>query len=583
MSNTADTAALPGDRAQGADRPPAAADQAAPWPAGRASRPGHGQPSHRQPGQAAGDDHVRRLEPAGAAGITASPAGRASLARLSRAALIGAWTVALALPVIGLVSLFLRARLDPEWTSSRLHFVLFLAVGGGAFILAYFAGRAAERRGDARVFLLSLAFRATAGFLAIHAIGTPGVLLNNDLPGFRVAIPVGLLVAALFAGASAFIDLRPGFAACVVRHRAGLRAVVLVTMAAWVIWTLLELPPLAGTSAEGAGMLLQTVAALGAVAYGASAARYLVVYRRRMTLLPSSVVTCFILLAEALFGSALVGERTWHASWWEWHGLIVTAYVVILYAARRQWAEERFHRLYLTATRQRTQDLSVLFADLASFTTFAEQSSPAEVASVLSAYYGMAAPLISHGFGGEVEKFIGDAIMATFNSRGDQPDHAVRAARAAMELQRQMGLLATEHPGWPKLRVGVNTGQALVRELGGPGYVAYAVVGDTINTASRLQTQAPLGGVLIGAETYRRLPPHTRAEARPRLTVKGKQTPVDAYLLRSVPDDSQNDLGWHRAAVIRSQLALRHRSPKPEATPGQSTVLPPVPQHQDSI
>ena len=563
MSNTVNTAAVPGESVRGADRPPAVADKAASSPTGRTSGPGHGKPSHQQPSRAGGDGLVRRLERAGEAVITASPASRASLARLSRAALIGAWTVALALPVVGLVSLFCRARLDPEWTSSRLHFVLFLAVGGGAFILAHVAGRAAERRGDARVFLLSLAFRVTGGFLAIHALGTPGVLLNKDLPGFKVAIPVGLLVAALFAGASAFIDLRPGVAAYVMRHRASLRAVVFVTMAAWVTWTLLELPPLDGTSAEGAGMLLQTLAALGAVAYGASAARYLVVYRRRMTLLPSSVVTCFILLAEALFGSALVGERTWHASWWEWHGLVVTAYVVILYAARRQWAEERFHRLYLTATRQRMQDLSVLFADLASFTTIAEQSSPAEAASMLSSYYGMATPLISRGFGGEVEKFSGDAIMATFNSRGDQPDHAVRAARAAMELQRQMGLLATGQPGWPKLRVGVNTGPALVREMGGPGYVAYAVVGDTINTASRLQAQAPLGGVLIGAETYRRLPPHTGAEARPGLTVKGKQTPVDAYLLHSVPDDRQNDPGGHRA-VFRSQLALHHRSPKPE-------------------
>ena len=117
--------------------------------------------------------------------------------------------VALILPLIGLVSLFLRRALDPTWNSARLHFVLFLTVGGGAFVLAYLAGQAAERRGDARVFLLSLAFLVTGGFLAVHAIGTPGVLLNNDLPGFEVAIPVGMPIAALFACASAFVDLRP--------------------------------------------------------------------------------------------------------------------------------------------------------------------------------------------------------------------------------------------------------------------------------------------------------------------------------------------------------------------------------------
>ena len=117
--------------------------------------------------------------------------------------------VALILPLVGLVSLFLRRALDPKWDSARLHFVLFLTVGGGAFVLAYLAGQAAERRGDARVLLLSLAFLVTGGFLAVHAIGTPGVLLNNDLPGFEVAIPVGLLIAALFGCASAFVDLRP--------------------------------------------------------------------------------------------------------------------------------------------------------------------------------------------------------------------------------------------------------------------------------------------------------------------------------------------------------------------------------------
>jgi len=174
-------------------------------------------------------------------------------------------------------------------------------------------------------------------------------------------------------------------------------------------------------------------------------------------------------------------------------------------------------------------------------------------------------PLISRGFGGEVEKFIGDAIMVTFNSRGDQPDHAVRAARAGLELQHQMGLLAARHPGWPKLRVGVNTGPALVRAMGGPGYVSFAVVGDTINTASRLQAQAPVGGVLIGAGTYHRLPLHAEVEARPGLWVKGKQAPVDAYVLRSVPDE-RRDHGRHLAGFQRRLATRRRRSPEPERT-----------------
>jgi class 3 adenylate cyclase len=446
-----------------------------------------------------------------------------------------AWLLALALPLVGLVSLVLRSHLDPEWSSPRLHFVLFLTVGAGASVLAFLAGQAAERRGDARVLLLSLAFLVTGGFLAVHALGTPGILLNDERPGFEIAIPVGLLLAAVFAAASAFIDLRPGLAAAAVRHRYAMRATVLGAMAVWMLWALLELPPLAGTTSEGSGTLLRSLAAAGALTYSLCGIRYAVVFRKRMALLPASVITCFALLAEALVGSALVGERTWHASWWEWHALIVTAYVIITYAARRQWSDERFHQLYLPTTRERTQTVSVLFSDLADFTSFTESSAPVEVASMLSAYYEMATPLLSKGFGAEVEKFIGDAIVATFNSRGDQPDHALRAARAGLELQRRMDQLLEGHPGWPRLRVGVNTGEARVREMGGPGYVVYALVGDAINTASRLQGRAPTGGVLIGEETYRRLDEGAVVDAEPGMLVKGKQVPIDAYLLRFLP------------------------------------------------
>jgi class 3 adenylate cyclase len=445
------------------------------------------------------------------------------------------WVVAAILPLVGLLSLVLRRQLDPAWEDPRLHFVLFTTVGGGAFVLAYIAGQAADRRGDARVFLLSLSFLVTGGFLAVHAIGTPGVLITNDRPGFMIAIPVGLLMAALFACASAFVDVRPAAAASVVRHRDALRRSVIGAMAVWSVWSLAKLPPLAGASAEAGGTVLRSLAGLGALVYAISALRYLTVFRRRMTLLPASIIGCLTLLGEALVGSAIVGERTWHASWWEWHALIVTAYLIVLYAARRQWREERFHELYLPSTRKRPQEVSVLFADLAGFTTYAEQSPPAEVAALLANYYGLATPLISDGFGGEVEKFMGDAIMATFNTRGDQPDHAARAAHAALELQRRMAILAANRPEWPRLRVGVNSGEVVVTQLGGPGYVTYAAVGDTVNVGSRLESEAPIGGVLIGAGTYRRLPEGADVDPRPGLAVKGKHARIDAYVLNALP------------------------------------------------
>jgi adenylate cyclase len=446
------------------------------------------------------------------------------------------WIAALALPLVGFVSLLLRSSLDPHFENYRAHFVIFGAVGALAFILGYAAGEAANRRGDARVLLLSLAFMATGGFMGLHAIGTPGVLFTREHAGFQVAIPVGLLLSAIFAFGSAFVDVRPVLGPWLVRHRTLLRAGVLLSMAAWFAWTVLDLPPLHSSDSEAArGSLLALFAVAGTAAYAVSAGRYWFIFRNDRQLLPVAVIACFVLLSEAMIGVAVTGERQWHASWWEWHGLIMLAYLTIGLAARREWRDERFRHLYLTSTRERRQDISVLFADLAGFTKFSESTSAADVAAMLNAYWSVAAPLITRRFGGELEKFIGDSIAATFNSRGDQPDHAERAARAALALQEELGAIADRRPEWPRLRIGVNSGEAVLREIGGDGHVAYPLVGDTINTGSRLESLAPAGGVLIGSETYGQLPDGAVVEAKAGLRIKGKTDAVHAYVLLALP------------------------------------------------
>ena len=453
----------------------------------------------------------------------------------SRAVVVAGF-LAVTLPLVGLVSLLLRSQLDPQLHNHQAHFLIFGAAGGVAFALGYAAGEAANRRRDARVLLLSLAFMATGGFMGLHAFGTVGVLFSESHAGFQVAIPVGLLVSAVFAAGSAFVDLRPGFGRWVMRRRAMLRGAVLAVMATWFLWTLANLPPLRGPNSEAAtGHVLGAMAVLGTIIFAVSAVRYWHLFRHNPTLLSTAVIACFLLLSEAMIGVAVTGERKWHASWWEWHGLIVLAYVIIGFAARREWRDERFRNLYLPSTRERRQEVSVLFGDLVGFTTFSERSSPAEVAAVLNAYWSTAAPLLTRRFGGEVEKFIGDGIVATFNSRGDQPDHALRAARAALALQHAVAALADEHPGWPRLRIGVNSGEAVVSEIGGDGHVAYTLVGDMVNTGSRLEGMAPPGGVLIGARTHAALPADALVEERIGLKMKGKEDPVNAYVLHALP------------------------------------------------
>jgi adenylate cyclase len=443
-----------------------------------------------------------------------------------------AWVVAALLPLAGLVSLLMHSRLDPGWSNHRVHFVLFLSVATADFVLAYAAGDAARRRGDARVLLISLAFLATGAFLGLHSIGTPGVLFTDEHAGFNVAIPIGLLVASTFAAASAFVDVRPDLAERVIRRQVTLRRAVMVAAALWFAYTVAALPPFDTPASEGAtGSLLAVLAAGGTLIYGASAIRYYAIYRHELRLLPASIIACFFLLAEAMIGVAATGERAWHASWWLWHGLIVLAFLVVGYAARREWREERFRQLYLPGTRERSQEMSVLFSDLAGFTSFSERMDQAVVTTMLRAYYELAAPLIAR-FGGEIEHFTGDGIMARFHGGAD---HALRAARAALELQRGMAAAVEAHPEWPRLRVGINTGQATVRELGGHGHVAYSAVGDSVNVGARLEALAPVGGVLIGEETYRRLPDGTVAEPMPGLRVKGKDLAVDAFVLHGIP------------------------------------------------
>jgi adenylate cyclase len=457
----------------------------------------------------------------------------------------GVWVLVALLPLIGLASLLLRSRLDPHWDNHRVHFLLFLTVGLVDFALATAAGQAARRRGDARVLLISLAFLATGGFLALHAVGTPGIIFTRDLTGFKVAIPVGLFVAALFAVASAFAEAHPGLGRGAIRHQRALQAAVVASMAIWIVYTVAELPPLDRPIDESAtSTLLQALAGAGMVLYAAAAVHYLAVYRDQPSLLPAAITACFVLLAEAMIGVALTGERAWHASWWEWHGLIVGGFLLVAVAARREWRDERFRALYLPTTRERSEDVSVLFCDLVGFTSFTERTDPQAVAGMLKVYYELAAPTVARA-GGEVEHFIGDGLMATFNTRGDRPDHAVRAARAALELQAAMTELGERHPSWPRARVGVNTGPAIVREMGGHGHVAYTVVGDAVNVGARLETHAPVGGVLIGEETYRRLPEGAVAEAIPALQVKGKDSTVDAYVLVSVPA-RERSFTWSR-------------------------------------
>jgi adenylate cyclase len=175
-------------------------------------------------------------------------------------------------------------------------------------------------------------------------------------------------------------------------------------------------------------------------------------------------------------------------------------------------------------------EVTALFADLRGFTTFSEGVEPAEIVRMLNRYHGVAVPCILDN-GGTIVQFVGDALLALFNAPARQSDHARRAVRAALAMQRAVEEIAAGEPGWPRLRIGANTGQALVGNIGSETLRGFNAMGDAVNVAARLQTIAEPGKVVIGEATLQALQGSATVEPLGELTVKGRQQPVKAFVV----------------------------------------------------
>jgi adenylate cyclase len=304
-------------------------------------------------------------------------------------------------------------------------------------------------------------------------------------------------------------------------------------MLAWAIVSVAAVPPLDNPlQPEDLHGWQLVLAAAGVLAYAIAAARYLRLYSRRRARLLLVIALAFGLLATAMVVIAFAVN--WRVSWWEWHVLMLVAFGLIAVAAQQEWHEERFSALYLEQTLAGARDVSVLFADLQGFTTYSEHRAPHDVREMLNTYFSRLVPLLQDA-GGEVHQLIGDAIMVVFNRHGDQADHALLAVRAGLAFQQAATEIARAHPEWPQFRVGVNSGEVVAGVLGDRGHRKHDVIGDTVNLAARLEAQAPVGEVVIGEDTYERLPPGALAERLPPLAVKGKGQLVTAYIIRRVP------------------------------------------------
>lgn len=519
----------------------------------------------------------------------------------------------LTLPLAGLVLLLAQPELDVEWEHHPSHFWLVLGVALINVALGVATSEAASRRADARLFLVSMSLLASAGFLGLHAVATPGVLLEGPNAGFVIATPVGLLLAAFFAAVSS-LELRDLGMSVFRRRQTALRVGLAILLGAWAAASLGGVPFLNRPAPDEAPVAIRAVTPIGLALYGFAAFRYANIYRRRRRSLPLAIAVAFVLLAEAMIAVAF--GRSWHATWWEWHVLMAIAFGAITVGARAEYRRERsltaaFGGLYLEGTLERIDrrhseaigelvdalrrnepigrvldrlrregftaeevellersagelrrvddlfrpyvgphlaqrlerrpelarlggmeaDVSILFADLAGFTAFSEDRSAAEVIEMLNSYWAAAVPVVTQQEGGLIERFAGDAIMVVFNALGDQPDHALRAARAALALRTEAERLAAGHPDWPRFRIGVNTGPAVVGNVGAGEQRSFSVIGDTTNVAARVQGAANPGEVLLGPATYGQIRDVATGDLLGPVELKGKKEPLELYRL----------------------------------------------------
>jgi class 3 adenylate cyclase/tetratricopeptide (TPR) repeat protein len=172
--------------------------------------------------------------------------------------------------------------------------------------------------------------------------------------------------------------------------------------------------------------------------------------------------------------------------------------------------------------RRERKVVTVLFADLVGFTSRAETLDPEDVAMLLAPYHARLKSELQR-FGGTVEKFIGDAVMALFGApltHEDDPERAVRAALAIRAFAEEEQI---------ELRIGISTGDVLIQLAADPAAGETMATGDVVNTAARLQSAAPVNGILVGERTYDATRHAIVYGERPAVEAKGKSAPIPAW------------------------------------------------------
>jgi adenylate cyclase len=169
------------------------------------------------------------------------------------------------------------------------------------------------------------------------------------------------------------------------------------------------------------------------------------------------------------------------------------------------------------------QVVTVFFMDIRGFTKLSEKLPAEQTVHILNQYFDIATSILfKHD--GTVDKFVGDAVMALFNAPTSVKDHELKAVRAALEIQK-----AIKDWGRIDVGIGIHTGEAVVGNIGSKHTMDYTAIGDTVNTASRLEGQTMPGDIVISKEVYEKAKHEHPARHREKVLLKGKKKPIEVY------------------------------------------------------
>ncbi len=474
-------------------------------------------------------------------------------------------------PTVVLTWLLANPDLNVRLDNAAQHFVITSNVSVVALVAGSLVARGAVQVKSFPTLLVALGFICMAGIFAVHGLATPGILLIGvQYPAASLVVGASAQLALLVS--SVFFAVRYLPLAGVLERRVGARALVVSVALALAAYAVVALawPELfdgiarvtlasAGGSYSydyssgygsqilgGTGILPYVVVGLTISLFGFAAWRQGAEFARTRLPLQGALAFSYVLLAQTQVSQFL--GPVYSLAWWEYHGLMLAAVTIavgaIFVELDRRRGLERFlpptvvervisgDRLRLAGERR---TVTILFADLRGSTALAERLEPEAAVAVLNTYLRlMARAVIDRA--GILDKFLGDGLMAIFGVVDDANLGADAAAACALDIRAAVERLNAERErtGEPVVRfgVGIHTGDVVLGAVGLPERSDYTALGDTVNTASRMESLCKELGVdvVLSADATRRLR-GTPTRALGSVTVRGKAEPLEVFTL----------------------------------------------------